>query len=87
VRTLTELRSKHSKPEEGLYWGINGNTGKIEDMKFIKPAFIGDTLFFHTHAHVISMGLGMALFSTEIRVNNEIIATVGKAVGSFKLSD
>jgi hypothetical protein len=33
------------------------------------------------------MGLGMALFSTEIRVNNEIIATVGKAVGSFKLSD
>lgn len=33
MRTLTELRSKHSKPEEGLYWGINGNTGKIEDMK------------------------------------------------------
>jgi len=34
VRTLTELRSKHSASDgAGLMWGINGNTGKIEDMK------------------------------------------------------
>ena len=33
MRTLTELRAKHAKAGEGLYWGINGNTGKIEDMK------------------------------------------------------
>ena len=33
VRTLTELRAKHAKAGEGLYSGINGNTGKIEDMK------------------------------------------------------
>jgi len=33
VRTLTELRTKHA-PEDGsgVMWGINGNTGKIEDM-------------------------------------------------------
>jgi 3-hydroxyacyl-[acyl-carrier-protein] dehydratase len=79
---LANLLSDRKAKATDLYFA-----GKIEDMKFIKPAFIGDTLFFHTHAHVISMGLGMALFSTEIRVNNEIIATVGKAVGSFKLSD
>jgi T-complex protein 1 subunit gamma len=33
VRTLTELRTKHAKAGEGLYWGINGNSGKIENMK------------------------------------------------------
>jgi T-complex protein 1 subunit gamma len=30
---LTELRAKHAKAGEGLYFGINGNTGKIENMK------------------------------------------------------
>ena len=34
VRTLTELRAKHSAADgSGLMFGINGNTGKIEDMK------------------------------------------------------
>lgn len=34
VRVLTELRSKHAPSDgSGLMWGINGNTGKIEDMK------------------------------------------------------
>jgi T-complex protein 1 subunit gamma len=34
VRCLTELRAKHSPSDgSGLMWGINGNTGKIEDMK------------------------------------------------------
>ena len=34
VRVLTELRSKHAASDgSGLMWGINGNTGKIEDMK------------------------------------------------------
>ncbi len=34
VRVLTELRAKHSAADgSGLMWGINGNTGKIEDMK------------------------------------------------------
>jgi len=33
VRTLTELRAKHSDESgAGMMWGINGNTGKIEDM-------------------------------------------------------
>jgi len=33
VRTLTELRSKHAATDgSGLMWGINGNTGSIEDM-------------------------------------------------------
>lgn len=34
VRVLTELRSRHA-PEDGsgLMWGINGNTGQIENMK------------------------------------------------------
>jgi len=32
VRTLTELRAKHSTPE-GFYYGIEGNSGKIADMK------------------------------------------------------
>ena len=27
------MRAKHAKAGEGLFWGINGNTGKIEDMK------------------------------------------------------
>ena len=34
VRTLTELRSRHAASDgSGLMWGINGNSGKIEDMK------------------------------------------------------
>jgi T-complex protein 1 subunit gamma len=32
VRTMTELRAKHSKPE-GTFYGINGDTGKIADMR------------------------------------------------------
>jgi T-complex protein 1 subunit gamma len=32
VRVLTELRAKHAT-EGGKYFGINGNTGKIDDMK------------------------------------------------------
>lgn len=35
VRTMTELRAKHSTPgnTEGLYSGIDGNIGKITDMR------------------------------------------------------
>lgn len=33
VRVLTELRAKHSKEGEGEYFGINGNEGKIANMK------------------------------------------------------
>lgn len=34
MRVLTELRAKHSASDgSGVFWGINGNTGKIEDMK------------------------------------------------------
>lgn len=33
VRTLTELRARHARAGEGHYWGIDGNTGKIADMK------------------------------------------------------
>lgn len=33
VRVLTELRAKHATPGEGLYFGIDGNTGKIADMR------------------------------------------------------
>lgn len=34
VRTLTELRAKHAAGDNsGLMWGINGNTGKIENMQ------------------------------------------------------
>jgi len=33
VRSLTELRAKHSAADgSGKNWGINGNTAKIEDM-------------------------------------------------------
>lgn len=33
VRVLTELRAKHSASDgSGMMWGINGHTGKIEDM-------------------------------------------------------
>lgn len=32
VRTMTELRAKHSKPD-GTFYGIDGNTGKIADMR------------------------------------------------------
>jgi T-complex protein 1 subunit gamma len=33
VRVLTELRAKHAPSDgSGALWGINGNTGKIEDM-------------------------------------------------------
>ena len=27
------MRAKHSKPTEGLYYGIDGNKGKIADLK------------------------------------------------------
>ena len=27
------MRAKHAVAGEGLYWGIDGNTGKIADMK------------------------------------------------------
>jgi T-complex protein 1 subunit gamma len=30
---LTELRARHSTAGEGLYWGIDGNAGKIANMK------------------------------------------------------
>jgi len=35
VRTMTELRSKHAKAgdKEGVFIGIDGNTGKITDMR------------------------------------------------------
>ncbi len=34
VRVLTELRAKHAASDgSGMMWGINGNTGKIEDME------------------------------------------------------
>ena len=33
VRTLTELRAKHAKAGEGTYFGIDGNTGKIANMR------------------------------------------------------
>lgn len=32
IRTLTKLRAKHSEPDCDT-WGINGNTGKLVDMK------------------------------------------------------
>lgn len=34
IRVLTELRGKHLNKEE-LHWGINGNTGKVDNMKEI----------------------------------------------------
>lgn len=34
IRTITELRAKHAAAnDEKCYWGINGNTGVISDMK------------------------------------------------------
>ena len=33
VRIMTELRAKHAIAGEGLYYGIDGNTGKIADMR------------------------------------------------------
>ena len=34
MRVLTELRARHSAQDgSGLNWGINGNTGQIENMK------------------------------------------------------
>jgi T-complex protein 1 subunit gamma len=33
VRVLTELRAKHAVAGEGYTYGIDGNTGKIADMK------------------------------------------------------
>jgi T-complex protein 1 subunit gamma len=32
VRILTELRAKHAKANEGVNFGIDGNTGKIANM-------------------------------------------------------
>ena len=34
VRVMTELRAKHAS-ENGVYFGIDGNTGKIVDMRSI----------------------------------------------------
>jgi T-complex protein 1 subunit gamma len=34
VRLLTELRAKHNK-EDGKFWGIDGNKGKVADMREI----------------------------------------------------
>lgn len=34
VRVMTELRAKHAS-ENGVYYGIDGNTGKIVDMRTI----------------------------------------------------
>ncbi len=34
VRIITELRSKHSD-NQGVFYGIDGNTGKIANMKDI----------------------------------------------------
>ena len=37
MRVLTELRSKHASDDQnGKFYGIDGNTGKIEDMRKIK---------------------------------------------------
>ena len=38
VKLITDLRAKHNNTEdkEKMYYGINGNTGKIENMKNIK---------------------------------------------------
>jgi T-complex protein 1 subunit gamma len=33
VRVLTELRAKHAQGGDGLHFGIDGNTGKIADMR------------------------------------------------------
>jgi T-complex protein 1 subunit gamma len=33
VRTLTELRAKHANTGDGLYFGIDGNSGKIGNMQ------------------------------------------------------
>ena len=42
IRTITELRAKHNEDgPERVNWGINGNTGKIENMKELN---IWDTL-------------------------------------------
>lgn len=43
VKLITDLRAKHNNTEdkEKIYYGINGNTGKIENMKNIK---VFDTL-------------------------------------------
>jgi T-complex protein 1 subunit gamma len=30
---MTELRAKHAKAGEGLFYGIDGNSGKIADMR------------------------------------------------------
>lgn len=34
IRLITELRAKHID-KEGLQWGVNGNTGKIDNMQEI----------------------------------------------------
>ena len=42
IRVITDLRAKHnSTDEDRVYWGINGNTGKIENVKNIN---VFDTL-------------------------------------------
>jgi len=33
IRVITELRAKHAQDSANNTWGINGTTGKIQDMK------------------------------------------------------
>jgi T-complex protein 1 subunit gamma len=33
VRRLTELRAKHNTDENGKFWGIDGETGQVVDMR------------------------------------------------------
>ncbi len=38
VRVMTELRARHAQPD-GVFWGIDGNTGKIVDMRILGVYF------------------------------------------------
>lgn len=47
VRVITELRAKHAS-ENGVYYGIDGNTGKIADMRAIdiwEPLIVKQQVF------------------------------------------
>jgi len=47
VRVITELRAKHAS-ENGVYFGIDGNTGKIVDMRTIdiwEPLVVKQQIF------------------------------------------
>lgn len=43
VRVITELRAKHSNTSDAnrIFYGVNGNTGKVENMKDLN---VWDTL-------------------------------------------